>query len=256
MNTMEDSTPSETIELPPEADEETATGIALTEVVESILFASQKPVSVKEIIAFCTGAANASPENPNPHAKPFARLKEETIRQAVSDLGDSYVATGRSFAIRESASGWQLVTKAEFYPWIRQLFPENRPARLSSPALETLAIIAYRQPVTRADIEAVRGVAVDGVLQTLLDRGLVKIGGRAEVPGRPLLYETTQHFLDHFGVRAVEELPNAQELRTMQLPVAEIPVESPEPESSTPVEESSSESPETPTPEENTNTNG
>ena len=121
--------------------------------------------------------------------------------------------------MRETAAGWQLVTKPQFAPWLRQLFPEYRSARLSAPAMETLAIIAYRQPITRADIEAIRGVAVDGVLQTLLDRGLVRIGGRAEIPGRPLLYETTQNFMDHFGLRNLDELPNVAELRKVYLPV-------------------------------------
>ncbi len=125
--------------------------------------------------------------------------------------------------MRESAAGWQLVTKPEYAPWLRQLFPENRPARLSAPALETLAIIAYRQPITRADIEAVRGVAVDGVMQTLLDRGLVKIAGRAEIPGRPLLYETTSGFMEHFGLKNLDDLPNAGELRKIALPTAPIP---------------------------------
>jgi segregation and condensation protein B len=129
--------------------------------------------------------------------------------------------------VRETAAGWQLVTKPDFAPWLRQLYPENRPAKLSSPALETLAIIAYRQPITRADIEAVRGVAVDGVMQTLLDRGLVKIAGRAEIPGRPLLYETTQNFMEHFGLKDLDDLPNASELRKIDLPKAEIPVETP-----------------------------
>jgi segregation and condensation protein B len=86
--------------------------------------------------------------------------------------------------------------------------------------LETLAIVAYRQPITRADVEAVRGVAVDGVLQSLMERGLVKIAGRAEVPGRPLLYETTEFFLEHFGLRDLDELPNAEELRRRYLPSA------------------------------------
>jgi segregation and condensation protein B len=103
---------------------------------------------------------------------------------------------------------------------VRQLFPAPKPARLSAPALETLAIIAYRQPITRADVEAVRGVNIDGVLQTLMERGLVKIAGRAEIPGRPLLYETTQFFLDHFGLRNLDELPNVEELRTRHLPKA------------------------------------
>ena len=105
----------------------------------------------------------------------------------------------------------------------RQLFPESKPARLSPPALETLAIIAYRQPITRADVEAVRGVSVEGVLQNLMERGLVKISGRAELPGRPLLYETTEFFLEHFGLRNLAELPNAEELRTRYLPVAPRP---------------------------------
>jgi segregation and condensation protein B len=88
--------------------------------------------------------------------------------------------------------------------------------------LETLAIIAYRQPVTRADIEAVRGVAVDGVMQILLDRGLVKIAGRADVPGRPLLYSTTEYFLEHFGLKSTDELPNAGELKRVILPTAPV----------------------------------
>ena len=114
---------------------------------------------------------------------------------------------------------------------MRQLFPAPKPARLSAPALETLAIIAYRQPITRADVEAVRGVNIDGVLQTLMERGLVKIAGRAEIPGRPLLYETTQFFLDHFGLRTLDELPNVEELRTRHLPMAR---PTPEPSASTP----------------------
>jgi segregation and condensation protein B len=101
---------------------------------------------------------------------------------------------------------------------VRELFQAPRPTRLSAPALETLAIIAYRQPITRADVEAVRGVSIEGVLQTLMERGLVKIAGRAEIPGRPLLYETTEFFLDHFGLRNLDELPNAEELRTRYLP--------------------------------------
>jgi segregation and condensation protein B len=146
----------------------------------------------------------------------FASIQEPAlyaINELAADCADAMLR------LRESAAGWQLVTKPSFAAWLRQLFPEFRSARLSAPALETLAIIAYRQPVTRADIEAVRGVAVDGVLQTLLDRGLIKIAGRAEVPGRPLLYESTQHFMEHFGLRNLDELPNATELRRIDLAV-------------------------------------
>ena len=128
----------------------------------------------------------------------------------------------------EKAEGWQLASDPDYARWVRQLFPAPKPARLTPPALETLAIIAYRQPITRADVEAVRGVAIDGVLQTLMERGLVKIAGRAEIPGRPLLYETTQFFLDHFGLRNLDELPNAEELRTRYLPAAPRPPLAPE----------------------------
>src|SRR5690606_20805283 len=158
-----------------------------------------KPISAKEISAVLRGAADAAKDNPVVQA--FGKVKENEIIDAVDALSADYAAAGHSFEIRETAAGWQLVSAAPFSPWLRQLFPENKPARLRAPALETLAIIAYRQPVTRADIEAVRGVAVDGVMQTLLDRQLVKIAGRADIPGRPLLYETTSHFMEHFGLR-------------------------------------------------------
>ena len=134
---------------------------------------------------------------------------------------------GRAFSLVEQVSGWVLVSRSEYQVWVRQLFPEMRPTRLSAPALETLAIIAYRQPITKADVEAIRGVTVDGVMQKLLDAGLVKITGRAEIPGRPLLYVTTQHFMEHFGLKNLDELPNASELRVVALPKAESPAERP-----------------------------
>ena len=195
----------------------------LSRIVEAILFASQKPVSFKELAAVFKGAADSAKENPL--VAPLAKVKREDIEEAARQIEAEYLETGRSFEVRESAAGWQLVTRADFAPWLRQLFPENRSARLSAPALETLAIVAYRQPITRADLEAVRGVAVDGVMQTLLDRGLVRIAGRAEVPGRPLLYETTQHFMEHFGLKDLDELPNASELRRIPLPTATLPPE-------------------------------
>ena len=160
-------------------------------------------------------------------AGPQATLKERLdayergqIVAALDQLRIEYVQEQRAFQIIEKAEGWQLVTDPAFASWVRQLFPLPKPARLTAPGLETLAIIAYRQPITRADVEAVRGVNIDGVLQTLMERGLVKIAGRADIPGRPLLYETTQFFLDHFGLRSLDELPNVEELRTRHLPVA------------------------------------
>lgn len=204
----------------------------LHRVLEAILFASQKPVSVKELSGICKGAADGAKENPLVTC--YAKLKQDDIVEAIHRLEEEYRETNRAFEVRESAAGWQLVTRADFSPWLRQLFPENRSAKLSAPALETLAIIAYRQPITRADIEAVRGVAVDGVMQTLLDRGLVRIAGRSEVPGRPLLYETTQYFMEHFGLKDLDDLPNAGELRRIALPTAAPPVTEAAAEANTP----------------------
>jgi len=171
----------------------------------------------------------------------FARTKEAELAAALEQLKIEYVQQGRAFQLAEKAEGWQLVSDPTYGSWVRELFPAVKPARLTPPSLETLAIVAYRQPITRADIEAVRGVAVDGVLQNLMERGLVKIGGRAEVPGRPLLYETTQFFLEHFGLRDLDELPNAEELRTRYLPTAprnepEPPASEPAPAAETPAE--------------------
>jgi segregation and condensation protein B len=191
---------------------------SLKRVVESILFASQRPVSTKDLQGILKSAAEMDKVDPN--VARFSAIKESALRVALEELGAECSQPSRAFELRETAAGWQLVTKPQFSPWLRQLFPEYRSARLSAPAMETLAIIAYRQPITRADIEAIRGVAVDGVLQTLLDRGLVKISGRADVPGRPLLYETTQNFMDHFGLRNLDELPNVMELRKVRVPVA------------------------------------
>ena len=154
-----------------------------------------------------------------------------------------YIEQQRAFQLVEKAEGWQLASDPAYARWVRQLFPAAKPARLTPPSLETLAIIAYRQPITRADVEAVRGVAVDGVLQTLMERGLVKIAGRAEVPGRPLLYETTQFFLEHFGLRNLDELPNAEELRRRYLPTAAVPKAAPEAEEGSTVEGASAAEP-------------
>ena len=193
---------------------------SLKRVVEAILFASQRPVSTKDLQGILKSAAEA--DKGDPVVAGFSGIKEPTLRAAIDELGADCADPSRAYELRETALGWQLVTKPQFAPWLRQLFPEYRSARLSAPAMETLAIIAYRQPITRADIEAIRGVAVDGVVQTLLDRGLVKIAGRADIPGRPLLYETTQNFMDHFGLRNLDELPNVAELRKIHLPLAAV----------------------------------
>jgi segregation and condensation protein B len=196
----------------------------LGQVIEALLFAAQKPLTTRELMTAIKGAGGEDELVLNE----FAKTTEAQVAATLEELKLGYIEQGRAFQLAEKAEGWQLVSDPAYAPWVRQLFPAVKPARLTPPSLETLAIIAYRQPITRADVEAVRGVAVDGVLQNLMERGLVKIGGRADVPGRPLLYETTQFFLEHFGLRDLDELPNAEELRSRYLPTAprkEAPVE-------------------------------
>lgn len=191
--------------------------MTLIRIIEALLFSAQKPLSIREIAG---AVRDAEDDRASGTPNEFARVRDAEVAAALEQLKTEYIQQGRAFQLIEKAEGWQLATDAAFAKWVRQLFPAPKPARLSAPALETLAIIAYRQPITRADVEAVRGVNIDGVLQTLMERGLVKIAGRAEIPGRPLLYETTQFFLDHFGLRNLEELPNAEELRRRNLPTA------------------------------------
>jgi len=199
--------------------------MTLARIVEALLFSAQKALPIGEITTAIRGAGAEDDLQPNE----FAKVRDAEIAAVLEQLKIDYIQQERAFQLVEKAEGWQLVTDPACSPWVRQLFPGPKPARLSAPALETLAIIAYRQPITRADVEAVRGVTIDGVLQTLMERGLVKISGRAEIPGRPLLYETTEFFLDHFGLRNLNELPNVEELRTRHLPVAprvQLPAES------------------------------
>ncbi len=191
----------------------------LSQVVEALLFSAQKPLSPRDLCTAIKAAGNDDELAPNE----FASGNEAEIAATLEQLKIEYIDQGRAFRLVEKADGWQLASDPVYAPWVRQLFPATKPARLTPPALETLAIIAYRQPITRADVEAVRGVAIESVLQTLMERGLVKISGRADVPGRPLLYETTQFFLDHFGLRNLNELPNAEELKRRYLPSAPRP---------------------------------
>ena len=191
--------------------------MTLKQVVEALVFASPKPIATREIVAALRAAGEGTEDQ---ETLDFAKLKEPDVLAALAEIEADIAATGRAFQLVETVRGWTLVSDPACAQWVRQLYPEAKPTRLTGPQLETLAIIAYRQPVTRADIEAVRGVSVDGVTQILLDRSLVKIAGRAEVPGRPLLYETTEYFLQHFGLRTVDELPNSAELKRIVLPKA------------------------------------
>jgi segregation and condensation protein B len=190
----------------------------LKQVVEALVFASQKPLVPHEIAAALKAAAD---ESDDPATQALGKTREAEIGAVLEEIKTELDGSERAFQLIEQVNGWHFVTSGACAPWVRQLFPESKPIRLSGPALETLAIIAYRQPITRADIEAVRGVAVDGMVGMLLERGLVRIAGRAEVPGRPLLYESTEYFLQHFGLKTLDELPNSSELRRIPLPIAQ-----------------------------------
>lgn len=192
----------------------------LIQIVEALIYAAPEPVSSAEI---AKAVRRAAADSLLPQARDWEMVSFKDIESAIAELGERLAASGHALELQEGASGWRFVTRADFADWIRALLPEMRPEKLSAAALETLALIAYRQPITKADIEAVRGVSVDGTMQKLLERRLIYSRGRADLPGRPMLYETTEHFLEHFGVKDLDDLPNASELRLVPLPGAETP---------------------------------
>ena len=181
-------------------------------ILESLLFSAQKPLSPAELREIFTSAAEQ--DDADATVKSLKKVKEAELTTALEQLTEDHEAAARSYRLVYVAGSWQFVTQPEFAPWLKALVGvKARPSRLSQPALETLAIIAYRQPMTRAEIEQIRGVNVDGTMQTLMERGLVESVGRAEVVGRPTLYGTTTMFLEYFGLRSLEDLPAADELR-------------------------------------------
>ena len=220
-------------------------------ILEALLFSAQKPLSLKEI-RDVLAAAVAHAEG-DETVRALKKTKETELVLALEELAKDHEAAQRSYRLACVAGSWQFVTQPEYAPWLKALVGQKlRPPRLSQPALETLAIIAYRQPITRAEMEQVRGVSVDGVMQTLVERGLVEQVGRAEVVGRPMNYGTTALFLEYFGLRSLDDLPAADELRRIvvqkpeSLVTAEpglatvppeqlaLPTEEPKPESQSP----------------------
>jgi segregation and condensation protein B len=183
--------------------------------LEAILFLAREPLTSRKL-------------------SQYANLADGTqARTLVRRLNEQYDAGGRAFRVEQVAGGYQLLTRGKFAPWLRRLAHVPGETRFSAPALETLAVIAYRQPVPRADIEAIRGVNCGEILRQLMDRDLVRIGGRSEELGRPYLYATTKRFLELFGLNQINELPRAEELRSSPLPLERpaIPTPDPEPDS-------------------------
>ncbi|MFG0275599.1 MAG: SMC-Scp complex subunit ScpB [Phycisphaerales bacterium] len=168
------------------------------ELVEAVLISVDRPMTAGKIAeALALGADVDGPGQ---------------VDRAVAELNEAYERTGRAFRIERVAGGFRLMTLPDFAPVIAGLRTARDAGRLSRPAVETLAIVAYRQPITRADLEAIRGVSCGEVLKTLLERRLVAIAGRAEEPGRPILYGTTKRFLEVFGLSSIKDLPKAGEL--------------------------------------------
>ena len=220
-------------------------------ILEAVLFSAQKPLSLKELRDVFAAAVEHAEGDVTVRA--LKKVKESELVPALEELARDHEAAQRSYRLACVAGSWQFVTQPEYAPWLKALVGHRvRPPRLSQPALETLAIIAYRQPITRAEMEQVRGVSVDGVMQTLLERGLIEHAGRAEVGGRPMTYTTTALFLEYFGLRSLDDLPAADELRRVVIQKPEalvtadpglatvppeqlaLPTEEPKPESQSP----------------------
>ncbi|HUF88988.1 MAG TPA: SMC-Scp complex subunit ScpB [Gemmatimonadota bacterium] len=167
------------------------------QIVESLLFAADEPLSARRLAALIDEATPG------------------LVADVVRELNADYLREARAFHVQEVAGGYRLVTRPEYAGWVAEMRASGATPRLSQAALETLSIVAYKQPVTRAELESIRGVAVEGVLKTLVDRGLVRVAGREEGLGRPLLYGTTDHFLEYFGLSSLDALPRPDELEIL-----------------------------------------
>jgi segregation and condensation protein B len=194
----------------------------LKAVVEALIYASPEPVTLKALV------------------KLLDTEPKEDVEAAVAALRADYERPG-GLQVVEVAGGYQIVTRPEFHEWVRRLFHERTTQKLSVAALETLAVIAYRQPVTAPEIAEIRGVNTAGVLGTLVDRKLIKIVGRKQVVGRPFMYGTTREFLERFGLNDIVDLPKVEDMS--ELMGFDIPLGEPTPQNALPFEASDDVSP-------------
>ncbi|MBF0594449.1 MAG: SMC-Scp complex subunit ScpB [Candidatus Omnitrophica bacterium] len=172
--------------------------------VEALLFVSEKPVSIDQFKDAIPGSVPAD------------------LKEAVKALEADYTAAGKGIVIAEIAHGYQMLSNQLYAGYIREFYKTRHKEKLSRPALESLAIIAYKQPVSRTDVELIRGINSDGVVMHLLNKGLIKIAGRKEVPGRPYVYGTTTQFLEYFGLRSLEDLPRLEEFPALMAKANEV----------------------------------
>jgi len=180
---------------PANAAAQAAAEAEIAATVEAILFATDSPLSAAKIAVLAELPGRGQ------------------VKKAVAQLNERYDRMGCAFCIEPIAGGYQMLTRPQYHDVVVRLFKNKSDSRLSQAAMETLAIVAYRQPILRADIEAVRGVASGEILRGLMEKNLVKIVGRAEVLGRPMLYGTARHFLEVFGLNSIDDLPNVEALR-------------------------------------------
>lgn len=205
----------------------------LKQIVGALLFVSKQPLSVADIYRVLQQVAEVWGGN----TKDFAAATEADVQTAIDQLRADLTEKHIGMHVTEVANGFRFENDASCGPWLRHLLERGRPTRLSRPALESLAIIAYRQPVMRSEIEAVRGVQVDQIIRNLLEMQLIKIVGRSELPGRPWQFGTTQKFLEHFGLKNLMDLPGVEELRRMESDQLKRTVEEPAAEGEGPVVE-------------------
>ena len=175
--------------------------------IEALLFVSEKPVVIDQFKAV------------------FPELRPSDIVDVLKKVQDEYVARNAGMVVVEIAGGWQMLSNSHVAGYIREFYKTRTKEKLSRPALESLAIIAYKQPVGRAEVEVIRGVNSDGTIAHLLNKGLIEIVGRKEVPGRPFIYGTTKAFLEYFGLKSLEGMPKIEELANMNLQAGEAAAE-------------------------------
>ena len=175
-------------------------GTRLSSVIESLIFASPDPISWEKLSAIVK------------ESEEELDLDEQVISTIVDQLNERFEANDLSFRIEETGGGYTFVTQPRFHPWLSIFQHENAYRRLSQSAIETLAIVAYRQPITKPEVDSIRGVDSGYILRQLMEKMLIRVSGRADSPGKPLFYKTTAYFLKHFGINSVEELPKPREI--------------------------------------------
>lgn len=172
-------------------------------IIEALIFGSDEPLTLRQLVTIISSAEDSGLR---------MRITDDEVLAIIRELNLQYVHSGRAFRIIHVAGGYQFATMPAYADWLGKMVKEKAKRKLSQSALETLSVIAYKQPVTKPEIEAIRGVGADYVIGSLLERGLITIVGRAASPGRPLLYGTTQDFLKHFGINDLADLPKPREI--------------------------------------------